>query len=74
MLSVGRIFECFFPVRFFFVRTDTASCNYEAASYLIYLSINNEARPREQSYRGCFWPIGEIVSSYRDAYRVPSFH
>ena len=38
------------------------------------LSINNEARPRERSDRGRFVPLGKKASSYRGAYRLPSFN
>ena len=30
-----------------------------------------EARPRERSDRGRFWPLGKKASSYRGAYRLP---
>ena len=34
----------FFSCSFFFLRTNTASCKYEAASYLIHLSISTGVR------------------------------
>ena len=36
--------------------------------------VFNEARPREQSDRGRFLPIGKKASSYWGAYRVPFFN
>ena len=36
--------------------------------------LHNEARPRERSDRGRFFPIGKKAYSYRGAYRVPVFH
>ena len=65
---VGRIFFVFF-----FLRTHTACCKYEAASCLIYLSTSNEARPRERSDRCRFLPL-KTTSSYLGAYRVPLFN
>ena len=39
-----------------------------------YLSIYDEARPRERSDRGRFLPLGKKAPSYRGAYRVPFFN
>ena len=55
----GADFSVFFFFDFFFLRTHTACCKYEAASCLIYLSTSNEARPRERSDRGRFLPLGQ---------------
>ena len=63
----------FFSV-FFFLRTHTTCCKYQATSCLIYLSTSNEARPRERIDRGRFLPLGTKASSYRGAYRVPLFN
>ena len=41
-----------FFFRFFFHRTQTACCKYEATSCLIYLSTSNEANPKERSDQG----------------------
>ena len=50
-------FVFFFSIFFFFERIrPAASINPPC---LIYLSTNNEARPRERSDRGCFLPIGK---------------
>ena len=43
---LGGIFSCFSFFDFFFLRTHTAYCKYEATSCLIYISTSNEARPR----------------------------
>ena len=51
---VGASFPCFFFPNFFFLRTRTAGCTYEATSGLLNLSASNEARPRERSDRGFF--------------------
>ena len=40
----GRIFPCFFFFDFFFLRTHTARCKYEAASCLVYLSTSTGVR------------------------------
>ena len=73
VLGGADFFSVFF-FDFFFLRTHTACCKYEAASCLIYLSTSNEARPRERSDRGRFLPLGKKASSYRGAYRVPLFN
>ena len=46
----GRFFRVFFS-EFFFLRTHTACCKFEATSCLIYLSTSNEARQDEGAKR-----------------------
>ena len=52
---MGRIFSCFFFSIFFFVRTHTACCKYEATSCLIYLSASTGVRT------GCHYLISVCV-------------
>ena len=70
----GVDFFVFFFRPFFFLRTHTAYCEYEATSCLLYISTSNEASPRERSDRGRSLPLGEKAFSYRGAYRVPLFN
>ena len=67
----GANFLDFFYFDFVFLRTHTAYRKYEATFCVIYLFTSNEARPKERSDRGRFLPLGQKVSSYRGAYRVP---
>ena len=57
---------------FFFQHTRPAASMRRPC--LIYLSSSNEARPRERSDRGRFFPIGKKASSYWGAYRVTLFN
>ena len=61
-------FVCVFFDCFFFERTRPAASMRSPC--LICLSTSNEARPRERSDRGRFFPWGKEASSYRGAYRV----
>ena len=72
---------CFFSVWWHFVLFfcfSTSNAHAPTASTkqpcLMYLSTSNEARPRERSDRGRFFPLGKEASSYRGAYRVQLFN
>ena len=73
MFWVGWIVSCFvFQSVFFSERTGSAARMRPPCR--IYLSTNNESWPRERSDRGRFLPLRKKNSSYRSAYRVPSFN